>query len=325
MGVWMTVFVVMELNVYLLAAEPQHAQNVNKQRSKAGQEEQGKTNKHQKSPEATVTQAAPASPPTAHKGQVGTDRKEIATRGEAGSNNKQQGNDWFDWYAAFGPSRWADLAVAVLAAVAGFIAYCNLKAMRHQLRLANVQMRASRMAANAARRSANIANEANRLGKESLEITQRARISIKNVEFKPLMATHDTRINGYGVEYQLQNTGQLPATGMIDRVSIRELPRTSIPNKRDVYVPPRDESEGNIINGQMTTYNSDFLSIPTSHHKTPLIPHEKWVLFMQGKIEILVCIHVSYWDGFHKIRVSESWHTYDASRQMWVRIAHRQE
>jgi len=52
---------------------------------------------------------------------------------------KQSGSEknWLDWYAAFGPSTWANWAVAFLAMVAGVAGFYNLWLIRRQVDLGN--------------------------------------------------------------------------------------------------------------------------------------------------------------------------------------------
>jgi len=83
-----------------------------------------------------------------------------AARQQAQNANGNLDHNWFDWYAAFGPSTWPNWILAVFAAVAAVIGLRTLGRISDQTRVAVTALRINRVSARAALQSANVAERA---------------------------------------------------------------------------------------------------------------------------------------------------------------------
>ena len=90
-------------------------QKVNEQRSETRNQERPKAEKKQESTDATIKPTPTPSPPTAQISQSRTKQEQSPADGTKDTNRVQKDKNWFDWYAAVGPSTWADWVAAVLA------------------------------------------------------------------------------------------------------------------------------------------------------------------------------------------------------------------
>jgi hypothetical protein len=156
--------------------------------------------------------------------------------------------------------------------------------------------------------SANAATRANEIATTTLEMSRRARISIKDVKFVERRALPT-------IEYILVNTGELPATGVFRYPMRSEME----PRLLDHAHPPNPVGAGEIIDPHSEAKHSWRLTIPQGG-KQPIITAEELRQIVDGSFDLLIGICVSYWDGFGNARLSESWHTYNLPKSRWERV-----
>jgi hypothetical protein len=198
---------------------------------------------------------------------------------------------WYDFFSDTTMPNWLIIAGWALAS---FIASRTLRSLNKQVK-ANVD-------------SANAATRANEIANTTLEMSRRARISIKDVKFVERRALPT-------IEYILVNTGELPATGVF-RYPMRSEMEPRLLNHAH---PPNPVGAGEIIDPHSEAKHSWRLTIPQGG-KQPIITAEELRQIVDGNFDLLIGICVSYWDGFGNARLSESWHTYNLPKSRWERV-----
>jgi hypothetical protein len=217
-----------------------------------------------------------------------------ADKSEADKENPQR--NW-NWNALLWGTQLPNLVTGVGWIIAAIIAALTLKALNKQI-VANIE-------------AANAAKDANKLAREVLEISRRARLSIKNVQFIEEWPALPI------VRFTVTNSGEMPATGVL-KYPLRTQNDPALEEHEHI---PNKVGSGDIIDPH--TERSDDFDLVTHSigNRAVFNGLEEWQIFIRGEFnppaQIGIC--VAYWDGFNKNRLTESWHRYNLLTKQWER------
>lgn len=183
------------------------------------------------------------------------------------------------------------------------------------------------IASDAAKEGAKAAKVSAQIARESLEISQRARIRIKNVSFEGMgTAPEEDPV----VSYELENTGNLPATGLIHRVWYETQPQLGAREKGqwEILYPRASSMKRRWLlkdSYSEDQHESRDFAQYVRPHEDPVVFREDWGRINDSLHPILIGISVVYWDGFENERVTESCYRFNTDNGCWGHEQYRED
>ncbi len=209
--------------------------------------------------------------------------------------------DWFlKTLASEEFEAWLDILLLVVSFVYLIFAAFQWLAIRRQSKIAYQAVK--------------VANEANEIAKQTLVISQRARISINNVSIGQAFP------NPPVLTCKLANTGNKPAIGILTYAMWSEDHPSRVNDRTSQKIA---EDPGYIMDPHSEEDLSIELTTPKQDKPAPLTEVE-WQKILAGKFNPHIGICVSYFDGFGNACLSESWHLYNPLTNNWNRTYMRQ-
>lgn len=157
----------------------------------------------------------------------------------------------------------------------------------------------------------------------AVDISQRARISIRNVQIPWHYGSGDQ----LPVDYDIVNSGRLPATGLVHRVWCDVLNEET----RRPPLSPNPEWQWQIVEPAETLTRTrelrSGLDQPSRQaYEPPLISDEEYEHVAYSDMHgSLVGIVVCYWDGCHTKRLTEIHYRHNPDGGTWDRVYYRED
>lgn len=245
----------------------------------------------------------------------------------------QSGSDSEDWedtlrkriwpprWETFFPPIWSNWALAIFAGIAAGVALRTVWSIERQTEDNLLGIRANV-------RTAKAAEEAAKIARDSLEISQRAQVSIENVRL------------GFGsrwVDYELVNSGKQPATGVAIGYFIGTNPEIIIPRPEMYYRSPDPLfglvlAAGEAVPQRYPSLRDVRESNGPQDSAFGLAGLQEAVakacgeaLTPDSKVYLQFAILIAYWDGFGKERQSWRWFLYDPALSEFKPFGSRQD
>ncbi len=200
---------------------------------------------------------------------------------------------------------WLDLSLLTIMLLYMIFAWLQWFAIRRQSTIAYQAMK--------------VANDANQMAKQTLVITQRARISITGVSIGQVSP------NPPVLTCKLANAGEESAIGVLTYTMWSEDHPSRVHDSIRQQIGEESGDTGYVIDPHSEEHLSiELTKVANILDKAAFLSPVEWQNIFGGGFKRHIGICVEYFDGFGNACLTETWHLYDPLTKEWYRTYMRQ-